>query len=139
MPIHTAEISIQASPQRVFEVLTQPELMKLWQYGRVVTTDWKVGSKITFSSKGQGGAAVSEEWGTILDIRPNELIKYNLFTPSTGLEDKLENYCVTSYVVNNDNGHARIKIIQEDNRPSGFAPATLKPILLALKSVAETN
>jgi hypothetical protein len=139
MPTHTAEITIQASPQRVFEALTKPELVKLWQYGRVVMTDWKVGSKITFRSEGPGSAAVLEEWGTILDIRPNEFIKYNLFTPSVDLEDKLENYCVTSYVVSDDNGHARIEIIQEDNRPSGFAPATLKPILVALKSVAETN
>lgn len=139
MPTHTAEITIQASPPRVFEVLTKPELVKLWQYGRVVTTDWQVGSQITFHSAGQSGAATVEEWGTILDFRPNQLIKYRLFTPRVDLEDRPENYCVTSYVVNSDNGYTRIEIIQEDNRPSGFTPATLKPILAALKSVAETN
>ena len=139
MTTHRAEITIQAAPQRVFEALTKPELVKLWQYGRVVTTDWQVGSKIEFSSEGQGGAETFKEWGTILEMRPNQLIKYNLFTPSGGLEDKLENYCVTSYVISADNGHARLEIIQEDNRPGGFTPSTLKPILVALKNVAETN
>ena len=139
MPIYTAEIIIQASIQRVFEALTKPELVKLWQYGRVVTTDWKVGSKIKFRSEWQGSAETLEEWGTILDIRPNEFIKYSLFTPRADLEDKTENYCVTSYVLSSDNGHSRIEIIQEDNRSSSFAPSTLKPILVALKRVAETN
>lgn len=139
MTIHRAEITIQASTPRVFEALTNPELVKLWQYGRVVTTDWQVGSKITFSSEGQGGVETFKEWGTILEMRPNQLIKYNLFTPRDGLEDKLKNYCVTSYVLSDDNGYARIEIIQEDNRPSGFAPPTLKPILVALKNVAETS
>ncbi|CAN5606017.1 hypothetical protein BH10CHL1_BH10CHL1_03350 [soil metagenome] len=139
MPIHRAEIAIQASTQKVFEALTKPELVKLWQYGRVVTTDWKVGGTITFKSQGQESAKTLEEWGTILDIRPNELIKYSLFTPRADLEDKPENYCVTSYVLSSENEHARIEIIQEDNRPSGFAPPSLKPILVALKSVAETN
>lgn len=139
MPTHTAEITVQASPQRIFDVLTKRELIKLWQYGRVVTTDWQVGSPITFRSEGQGRAGAAEERGTILDIRPNELIKYSLFTPTTGLEERPENYSITSYVITPDNGQASIKIIQEDNRPSGFTPATLKPILAALKNVAETN
>lgn len=59
-------------------------------------------------------------------------------TPSAGWEDKPENYCVTSYLVRMT-WEASVEIIQEDNRPSGFAPATLKPILMALKSVAEMN
>ncbi|MCX6050718.1 MAG: SRPBCC domain-containing protein [Chloroflexi bacterium] len=139
MPTHTTEITVQASPQRIFDVLTKPELVKLWQYGRIVTTDWKVGSPITFRSEGQGHAGAAEERGTILDLRPNELIKYSLFTPNTGLADKPENYNITSYVISHANGQASIKIIQEDNRPSGFTPATLKPILAALKNVAETN
>ena len=92
MPTYTAEIIIKASTQKVFEALTKPELIKLWQYGRVVTTDWQVGGPIRFSSEMAGGVEPLEQWGTILDIRPN-----------------------------------------------GFAPATLKPILVGLKRIAEMN
>jgi uncharacterized protein YndB with AHSA1/START domain len=139
MAIHIAEITTQASTQKVFEALTNPELVKLWQYGRVVMTDWKIGSKIEFRSEGQGDLAALEQWGTILDIRPNEFIKYSLFTPRSDLEDKTENDCVTSYEISDDGESTKVKLIQEDKRPSGFVSVSLKPILAALKRVAETN
>jgi len=139
MPTNTAEIIIEASTQKVFEALTKPELIKLWQYGRVVTTDWKVGGQIKFRSEWEGSAETLEQWGTILDIRPNAFIKYRLFTPRHDLEDKVENYCVTSYILVNEEGHTRVELIHQDNRPNGFAPTTLKPILAALKRIAEMN
>lgn len=135
MATYTSTITTTATPQRVFEVLTKPELVKLWQYGRVLMTDWKTGSEIRFSAEFEG--RVLEQWGTILEMRTNELIKYNLFTPGPGLEDKAENYCVTSYMLTNDNGQTNIEIIQEDNRPNSYTRGTLMPILVSLKNIAE--
>ena len=129
MPIHTSSIKIKAPTQRVFEALTNPELVKLWQFGRELITDWKPGSEILFRTKWEG--KVLEQWGTVLELRPNELVKYNLFTPSPNLEDKPEFYSVTSYVLTNDNDQTKVEIIQVDNRPSGFVGITLKPILVA--------
>ena len=137
MAINVSAILIQASTQKVFDALTKPELVKLWQYGRAVTTDWKPGSEIKFSTEWEGN--VLEQWGTVLDTRTNELIKYNLFTPAPGHEDKAENYCITSYVLTNDNGQTRLEIIQEDNRPNAFTPGTLEPILVSLKKIVEAN
>ena len=139
MPIYPAEIIIEASTQKVFEALTKPELIKLWQSRQIVTTDWKVGGEIKFRSEFGGGAETLEQWGTILDIRPIEFIKYRLFTPRSDLEDKLENYCVTSYSLVGEKGYTRVELIHQDNRPNGFAPASLKPILAALKKIAETH
>jgi hypothetical protein len=62
-----------------------------------------------------------------------------LFTPGFDLEDKVENYCVTSYILRNEQGHTKVELIHQDNRPNGFVPSTLKPILAALKRVAEMN
>ena len=138
MPTYTAEIIVEASTQKVFEAITKPELTNLWQYGRVMTTDWKVGGNIKFRSK-EGRAEGLEQWGTILDIRPNEFIKYRLFTPGFDLDDKVESYCETSYSLVNENGRTKVELIHQDNRSNGFAPATLKPILAALKRVAEMN
>ncbi|SHM81889.1 SRPBCC domain-containing protein [Mucilaginibacter sp. OK098] len=137
MATNISSIIINASTQKVFETLTNPELIKLWQYGRVVTTDWKTGSEIKFRTEG-GGKAL-EQWGTVLEMRTNELIRYNLFTPAPNLEDKMENYCITSYVLTKDEGQTRLELIQEDNRPNAFAPGTLMPILESLKKIAETN
>ena len=139
MPTYTAEIMVEASTQRVFDALTKPELIELWQYGRVVTADWKVGGNIRFRTEWEGSAETLEQWGTILDIRPNEFIKYGLFTPKYELEDKVENYCVTSYILVDEKGRTRVELVHQDNKADGFAPTTLKPILAALKRVAETN
>ena len=139
MRTHTAEIIIEASIQKVFEALTRPELIKLWQYGRVVTTDWKVGGSIEFTSECEGSAQTLEQRGTILDIRPNGFIKYRLFTPGHDLEDRVENYCVTSYILVDEKRFTRVELIHEDNRPNGFAPTTLKPILADLKRIAEMH
>jgi len=81
MATHSAEITIEASQQQIFEALTNPEWVERWQFGRVVATDWRVGSPITFSSNLQGHSEPFLEWGTILDFRPDELIQYSLFTP----------------------------------------------------------
>ncbi|HUZ61882.1 MAG TPA: SRPBCC family protein [Hanamia sp.] len=137
MVTHIAEIIIKAQKQKVFDTLTKPELIKLWQYNKELTTDWKAGSKIKFITDIEG--KILEQWGTVLELRPNQLIKYNLFTPGRGLEDEIKNYTVTSYVLTSDNGQTKVEIIQEDNRPSGFTPLSLKPILVTLKKIVETN
>jgi activator of Hsp90 ATPase-like protein len=104
-----------------------------------VTADWKVGGNIRFRTEWEGSAETLEQWGTIFDIRPDEFIRYRVFTPRHGLGDKVENYCVTSYILVNENEHTRVELIHQDNRPNGFGPTTLKPILAALKRVAEMN
>src|SRR5687767_6241168 len=135
MATHTTSVIIDAPASKVFEALTRPELVQQWQFGRTVQCDWQTGDPIKFIAETEG--KVLEQWGTILDIRPNELLKYNLFTPAPGIEEKPEHYNVTSYILNNDNGKTHIELIQEDNRPFGFVPATLKPILVALKRSEE--
>lgn len=137
MAILTTTVTIDAPANKVFEALTQPALVKQWQFGKTVQSNWETGETIKFFAEYEG--RVLEQWGTILDIRANELLKYNLFTPAPGIEDKQENYNITSYILTNDNGQTHVELLQEDNRPFGFAPATLKPILVALKKVVEGN
>lgn len=137
MAIHTTEIIINASAEKVFEALTQPELIRRWQFNRMLLTDWKAGSQIKFRTETEG--KITEQWGTVLEVKKNELVKYNLFTPRPDMADIIENYAVTSYVITAKNGQTSVAIIQEDNRPSGFTPLNLEPILLSLKKVVETN
>jgi uncharacterized protein YndB with AHSA1/START domain len=41
-------ILINGTKQKVWDALTKPELVKIWQYGSDILTDWKVGSEIRF-------------------------------------------------------------------------------------------
>lgn len=135
MATHTATVIIEAPAHKVFDALTKPERIRLWQYNRMLSTTWETGSTIKFRTETEG--KVLEQWGTILALKINELIQYNLFTPGPDIEDKIENYCVTSYLLADDKGQTKVDLIQEDNRPYGFTPMSLKPILLSLKNIVE--
>ena len=93
MALNISTIYINASAQRVWDALTKPKLVKKWQYGSDLITEWKVGSDIRFTAKWED--KIFEQWGKVLEVRPHELLKYNLFAPRPGLEDKPENYFIT--------------------------------------------
>lgn len=140
MATNISSIKINAPKQKVWDALTNPILVKLWQYGSNLITNWEVGNDIKFTTEWEG--KIFEQWGKILEIQPNELIKYSLFAPRPGLEDKPENYFVMSYLLTSENGLTNLEIIQEDNRPNAIQEEPQgdeNPILQALKKVAETN
>lgn len=140
MATNISTITINASIQKVWETLTKPERVKLWQYGSDLITNWNVGSDIKFRAEWEG--KIFEQWGKVLEIRLNELIKYSLFAPRPGLEDKPENYFVMNYILTKKNGTTKLEIIQEDNRPNAVQEEPQgeeSPILQSLKKIAETN
>lgn len=59
---------LRADASRVWQALTQPDLVKRWQYGSDLVTDWKPGSPIRFSNTWEG--QTFEQWGTVLDVDP---------------------------------------------------------------------
>lgn len=133
-------ILINATKQKVWDALTKPELVKKWQYGSDVLTDWKVGSEIRFRVEWDG--KVFEQWGKILEIVPNELIKYSLFFPRPDLEDKEENYFIMSYIISQLENKIRLEILKEDNRPGAVEEKESdeeNPVLTALKEIIESN
>jgi uncharacterized protein YndB with AHSA1/START domain len=139
MPKNISTIVIKAPVQKVWNALTKPELVKQWQYGSDLITDWRVGNGIRFRTEWEG--KVFEQWGKVLEIRPNELLRYSLFAPRPDLEDRPGNYFTMSYVLTTENGETKIEIIQEDNRPGAVQEEPQgeeNPVLQSLKKIAET-
>jgi len=140
MATNISKIIIDASPQKVWDVLTKPEFVKLWQYGSQLDTSWEVGSKIKFTSKWED--TVFEQWGTVLEFTPPTKLRYSLFAPHPDLEDKAENYFEMIYLLNDKNGKTNLAIIQEDNRPNAVQEEEQgeeNPILKTLKEIAEKS
>src|SRR5215470_13474083 len=132
-------IRLNAQANKIWDVLTKPELVKQWQYGSDLITDWKVGSEIRFRAAWEG--KVFEQWGKVLEVVPNKKIRYSLFAPRPGLEDKPENYFVMNYMLSEEKDCVRLDIIQEDNRPGAVQEAPQgeeNPVLGALKKLAES-
>ena len=138
MAKNISTIKLNASINRIWDVLTKPEFVKQWQYGSDLFTDWKVNSEIRFRAEWQG--QVFEQWGKIIEIVPYKLIKYSLFAPRPDLEDKPENYFVMNYILNEEKNYIRLDIIQEDNRPGAVQEEPQgeeNPVLSALKALIE--
>jgi uncharacterized protein YndB with AHSA1/START domain len=138
MATNISTIRLRATKDQVWTALTKPELVKLWQYGSDLITSWEVGSAIRFRTEWQG--TIFEQWGTILEVQPLELLRYNLFAPRADLEDKPEHYFVMSYILSTENGQTKLEIIQEDNRPNAVQEEEQgadNPVLQKLKEVAE--
>ncbi|MCZ2356131.1 MAG: SRPBCC domain-containing protein [Bacteroidia bacterium] len=140
MATNISRVTINATTQKVWDTLTKPELVKLWQYGSDLQTSWEVGSKIKFETKWED--KVFEQWGTVLEFTPMTKLRYSLFAPRPDLEDKPENYFEMIYALTNNNGQTQLEIIQEDNRPNAVQENEQgedNPILKMLKEITETN
>lgn len=140
MATNISTIYLNASLDKVWETLTNPEKVKLWQYGSDLLTTWEVGSDIKFRTEWEG--KVFEQWGKVLEMRPKELVKYSLFAPRPDLEDKSENYFIMNYVLTDEIGQTKLEIIQEDNRPNAVQEEPQgeeNQILKSLKQLAETD
>ena len=134
----TSKIMINAPVTSVWEAITKPELVKQWQYGADVITNWQKGSPIAYRSEWEG--TVYEQTGTILEIEPNKLVKYTLFAPRPGLDDKPENYFTMTYTLEEINGQTTLTIIQDDPReqlPQEQAEENENSVLDGLKKLVE--
>ncbi len=140
MATNISRITINATQQKVWNILTKPEFVKLWQYGSDLQTNWNAGSKIKFVTEWEG--KIFEQWGTVLEFTPITKLRYSLFAPRPDLEDKPENYFEMVYTLTEQNGMTNLEIIQEDNRPNA-AQEELQgegnPVLKMLKEIAEAN
>ena len=112
----TTNVLINASPTKVWEALVTPEMIKQYLFGTEVTSDWKVGSPITY--KGVWEGKPYEDKGTIVEMVPEEIFKSTYFSPLSGKEDKPENYNTITYELAPE-GDSQTKLtVTQDNNPT---------------------
>jgi uncharacterized protein YndB with AHSA1/START domain len=104
---------INAPASKVWEALTKPNLMKQYLYGTEVTTDWQVGSPITY--RGEWEVKTYEDKGKILQVEPERLLVSTFWSSLAGLPDSPENYNTVRYEVSPEDGATRLTIIQDNN------------------------
>lgn len=141
MRVTTSKVAIRAPRTVVWDVLTRPEYVRQWQYDSELSTDWRVGESIRFRAEWQG--QVFEQWGTVLEFNSPTRVRYDLFAPRPGLEDRPENYFTMTYELDDLDEGVLVTFIHEDPRS---VEATSEsddvdednPVLTALKTVAES-
>jgi len=91
-------IDIHAPLSIVWDVLTNPDLMKQWmaepEMELSIKTDWKVGNPIVI----KGFHHIKfENKGTVLQVEPHKVLRYNYVSSLSRLPDRPENYIVTEF------------------------------------------
>jgi uncharacterized protein YndB with AHSA1/START domain len=137
MRVSRSSVTINAPRDDVWTAVTDPDYVRQWQYNSELTTDWVVGHAIRFSAEWQGQTL--EQWGTVLVFDVPIRLRYSLFAPRPGLEDRPENYFTMTYELIDVGDGTRVTFIQEDHRLDDIEDDADEesPVLLALRGVAE--
>lgn len=109
----TTTIQINSPASKVWEALTNPELIKQYFFGTETVTDWKKGSPILWRGIWEGKPY--EEKGNVLDVQSGRFLKFNYWSPSSGTVDSPENYSIITYALAEGKGKTEFTITQ-----SGF-------------------
>jgi uncharacterized protein YndB with AHSA1/START domain len=104
-------IIINAPVSKVWDALTNRELIKQYFFGTDCITDWKKGSPIIY--RGVWDDKPYEDKGNILDIEKEKFIRYNYWSAFSGTEDILANYANVSYELSIENGATIFTVIQD--------------------------
>ena len=111
--IATVHIEIEARVAAVWKALIDPEMIKKYLFGTEATSDWKVGSSISY--KGVWQDKPYEDKGTILELVPNQLLKSTYWSGMSGPEDKPENYNTIAYSLSERDGKTTLTVTQDNN------------------------
>ena len=133
-----ATTTVNAPPSRVWEALTKPDLIKQYLFGTEVTTDWQVGSPITY--KGEWEGKTYEDKGKILQIEPGKLIVSSFWSSLSGLPDVPENYKTVRYELSTEGGGTRLTITQDNNETqeeANHSEQNWKMVLEGMKKLLE--
>lgn len=95
--IASNSVKINASPDKVWHGLTDPETIKEYLFGTNTVTDWKKGSEIIFKGEYQGHHYADH--GQILENIPLEKLSYSYWSGFSGLDDRPENYSTITYLL----------------------------------------
>ena len=103
---------INAPVSKVWNSLTNPEVVKEYFFGTNLITDWKEGGPIRFTGVWDGVAY--EDKGTVLKFEPEHYLSYNYWSSFSGTEDIPENYANIEYFVASVDGGTQVTVTQDN-------------------------
>ena len=142
----TNTLVIDASPEKVWQVLTEPSQTEKYMFGCKTVSDWKVGSPLLWQAFYEGKDTVFVK-GFVLEINPPFKLEYSVIDPNGTIPDLPENYLNVSYTLEGADEKTVLTVSQGDfstvaegqkryeetfNGGEGW-----NPILVQVKAIAE--
>jgi len=133
-----AETIIYAPKEKVWEALTNPEMVKQWLFGTEMSvSEWKVGGRIRYKGIWEGKAY--EDKGEILELEPGTKLISSYWSGFSGLADVPENYSKVSYILADENGKTKLTITQDGNPTEESAKHSESNWNTVLQKLKETS
>jgi len=107
----SSSIKINTTVARAWQALTDPALIKQYLFGTTVTSDWKLGSNITYTGEWEGKSY--EDKGQIIDVIPFKRLHTTYWSGMSGKPDIPENYVNVVYDVEPDGDGVKVTITQD--------------------------
>ena len=132
-------LTIDAPPASVWDALTNPEKVRQYMHGTNLSTDWEVGSPITWRGEWKGQSY--EDRGTVLEVEVEKRLKNTHWSPMGGSADRPENYHTVTYELAEAGGRTILTLTQDNNATQEEADMMAEnnwgPMLQGLKEIAE--
>lgn len=136
-------ITINASTNKVWETITNPDKIEQYMFGSRCDSNWNPGSKTNYYIR-QNDKEITVVKGEVIRSEPNKLLEHTLFPANSGIEDTLENYLVIIYELDENGDNTDLTITQKgykyvENGHERYIDTQKgwKAILPKLKEVAE--
>ena len=102
--------TVKAPPSAVWKALTTLSTLKQFFFGSDVSTDWRVGSPITFSGSWKGKPY--QDKGSIQTFDRDQRLAFTHWSPLSGMADTPENYHIVSFDLRPANGDTEVVLTQ---------------------------
>ena len=136
----TATTTVHAPAMAVWSALTDPTKIKQYLFGSEVTSEWKVGSSISYAGEWEGERYTDH--GTILDLTAPKLFRSTYFSPLGGKQDIPENYHTITWMLTEHGERTTVEVTQDNNESDDAArraEANWKGVLGELKKLLEST
>lgn len=134
----TKKITFNATADAVWDVLTNPEKIKLYLFGTKAISDWREGSSLLFTGEWEGKQYVDK--GTILKFDKHRLFQYTYWSSFSPLPDAPENYSVLTFTLTSNGTNTDLLLEQKgfvDEKALEHSNGNWGSVLKMMKEIAE--
>jgi len=134
----SASVLISAPRSAVWKAITDPNLVERYFFGTRLSTDWTVGSDLTF--RGEWNGQAYEDRGTVLSFEPERSLSFNYWSSFSGTEDVPERRQIVRYDLQESEGLVAVTLEQSNidtQERADHSKENWKTVLSGLKTLVE--
>lgn len=133
-------IDINATSDKIWEALTNKEIVAQYFWGTEVISTWKKGESIVYAGKYEG--VDYEDKGIILEIETNKILKHTYWTSFSDIPYDPNTSAIIAYLIDSESSTSKLTVTQEGFNNEEERDKSLnswKDILLNIKNIVETR